>query len=246
MRGLDIHSNEGVRFSSYLLQDNYLVRLAWLMPLCTVICAVFIHLLMGNYRDIPFFISEADYPGIERIVFTCGLFLSAGVQCLLALRLHVLFVHSARKRILFVATILGVVSSIHLAVLAFADMYNHLEIHVYTSIVVFHGGFAWAFLAHFSLENPNRRGRQLRMVSLAVALSSLIVMTVSLGRGIKQRTNELGLESDMIPLDQLQPWINVAAPAEFVLFFALMGCLASFTWDVSEQSNQLKNSSIES
>ena len=48
--------------------------------------------------------------------------------------------------------------------------------------------------------------------------SSLIVMTFSLGRGIERRTNELGLESDMIPLDQLQPWINVAAPAEFVLF----------------------------
>ena len=245
MRGLDISNQDGVRISSHVLRDDKLVKLAWLVPLSTVFGAVAIHLLTGNYRDIPFFISEADHPGLERIVFTCGLFVSALFQCLLALRLYVLFHERARKRVLLLATILGVLSSSHLAVLAFADMYDHIEIHVYTSMIVFHGGFAWAVLAHFSLENPNHRGRQLQLASLLLALLSLFVMTVSLARGIEQRSNELNIEPNMIPLDQLQPWVNVAAPAEFVLFFALLGCLASFTWDILEQSSQFENPSIE-
>ena len=238
MTGLDINHREGIRFSSYVLRDTQLVKLAWMVPLCSVLGAVTIHLLLGNYRDIPFFISEADYPGIERIVFTAGLFLSAGLQCLLALRLYVLFKEKARPKFLLLATILGVISSIHLAVLAFADMYDYLSIHVYTSLIVFHGGFAWAVLAHFSLPNSNPKGRKLRLASLAIALTSLIVMTISIGRGIEQRRNELSVQPDMIPLNELQPWIDVAAPAEFILFFSLLGCLASFTWDILGHTDQ--------
>ena len=238
MTGLDINHPEGIRFSSHVLRDMHLVKLAWMVPLCSILGAVTIHLLLGNYRDIPFFISEADYPGIERVVFTVGLFASAGLQCLLALRLYVLFKQKARPKILLIATIIGVASSIHLAVLSFADMYDHLSVHVYTSLVVFHGGFMWAVLAHFSLPNPHPKGRKLRLVSLATALISLIVMTISIGRGIEQRRNELSVQPEMIPLDDLQPWIDVAAPAEFVLFFSLLGCLASFTWDIIGQAGQ--------
>ena len=242
---LDLKGECGIVFSSKTLRDIHLIKLAWIVPLVTIIAAVLIHVLAGNVRDVPFFISEADHPGLERVVFTTGLFVSSGVQCLLALRLYVLFKGKTRPRILLFATILGVLSSIHLAILAFADMYDHLSLHIYTALVVFHGGFCWAFLTHFALLNPHPKGRKLRLLSLAGALISLSVMTISMGRGVRQRRKELDTDSNIIPLDALQPWIDVAAPAEFILFFSLLGCLASFSWDIHNNSSQLEDTSIE-
>ena len=242
---MDLKGESGVVFSSKTLRDVHLIKLAWMIPLFTIIAAVLIHVLAGNVRDVPFFISEADHPGLERVVFTSGLFVSACFQCLLSIRLYFLFKEKARTRILLFATILGVLSSIHLAVLAFADMYDHISLHIYTSMVVFHGGFCWAFLTHFALPNPHPKGRKLRLLSLAGALISLTVMTISIGRGVRQRRKELDTDSNIIPLDALQPWIDVAAPAEFILFFSLLGCLASFSWDIHNNSSQLEDTSIE-
>ena len=242
---MDLKGEGGIVFSSKILRDVHLIKLAWVIPLFTIIAAVLIHVLAGNVRDVPFFISEADHPGLERVVFTSGLFVSACFQCLLSIRLYFLFKEKARARILLFATILGVLSSIHLAVLAFADMYDHISLHIYTSMVVFHGGFCWAFLTHFALPNPHPKGRKLRLLSLAGALISLTVMTISIGRGVRQRRKELGTDSNIIPLDALQPWIDVAAPAEFILFFSLLGCLASFSWDIHNNSSQLEDTSIE-
>tara|TARA_B000000532_G_C18697641_1_gene332480 strand:- start:336 stop:674 length:339 start_codon:yes stop_codon:yes gene_type:complete len=112
-------------------------------------------------------------------------------------------------------------------------------------MVVFHGGFCWAFLTHFALPNPHPKGKKLRLLSLAGALTSLLVMTISIGRGVRQRRAELDSDSNIIPLDALQPWIDVAAPAEFILFFSLLGCLASFSWDIHNNSSQLEDASIE-
>ena len=170
---MDLKGEGGIVFSSKTLRDVHLIKLAWMIPLFTIITAVLIHVLAGNVRDVPFFISEADHPGLERVVFTSGLFVSACFQCLLSMRLYFLFKRKARPRILLFATILGVLSSIHLGVLAFADMYDHISLHIYTSMVVFHGGFCWAFLTHFALPNPHPKGKKLRLLSLAGALSSL-------------------------------------------------------------------------
>ena len=140
---------------------------------------------------------------------------------------------------------MGIASSTHLAILSFANMYDHLSLHVYASLVVFHGAFTWAILAHFSLPHPNKKGRKLRLISLTTAFVSLSIMTMSMSRGVQQRRSELDVQPDMIPLNDLQPWIDVAAPAEYILFFSLLGCLASFSWDILEHTDQLEDSSIE-
>ena len=141
--------------------------------------------------------------------------------------------------------ILGIASSTHLAVLAFANMYDHLTLHVYTSLVVFHGGFTWAILAHFSLPHPNKTGRTVRLVSLFTAFVSLTTMTIAMSRGIEEQRRAHDIQPEMIPLDDLQPWIDVAAPAEFILFFSLLGCLASFSWDIVNHADEAKDSTIE-
>ena len=236
---------EGAVIGSNVLRDTQLVRLAWLVPLCSVLAAVGIHVISGNVRDVPFFISEADYPGLERFVFTIGLICSAVFQFLLAIRLYALFKGSGHRKILLAATVFGIASSTHLVALSFANMYDHLSVHVYTSLVVFHGGFTWAILAHFSLPNPNRIGRRLRLASLMTAFVSLVTMTVAISRGVEQQRRDLDVQPNMIPLDDLQPWIDVAAPAEFILFYSLLGCLASFSWDIAEHVGQSEDSPIE-
>ena len=242
---LDLNRRDGIGIGSYVLRDTRLVKLAWMVPLCSIIAAISIHVALGNARDVPFFISEADYPGLERFVFTIGLFLSSVFLFMLTLRLYTLFKDIGRKGILRTATILGVASSTHLAVLAFANMYDHLTLHVYTSLVVFHGGFTWAILAHFSLPHPNKTGRTVRLVSLFTAFVSLTTMTIAMSRGIEEQRRAHDIQPEMIPLDDLQPWIDVAAPAEFILFFSLLGCLASFSWDIVNHADEAKDSTIE-
>ena len=242
---LDLKRRDGIGIGSYVLRDTRLVKLAWMVPLCSIIAAISIHVALGNARDVPFFISEADYPGLERFVFTIGLFVSSVILFMLTLRLYTLFKDIGRKGILRTATILGVASSTHLAVLAFANMYDHLTLHVYTSLVVFHGGFTWAILAHFSLPHPNKTGRTVRLVSLFTAFVSLTTMTIAMSRGIREQRRAHDIQPEMIPLDDLQPWIDVAAPAEFILFFSLLGCLASFSWDIVNNADQAKDSTIE-
>ena len=242
---LDLNRRDGIGIGSYVLRDTRLVKLAWMVPLCSIIAAISIHVALGNARDVPFFISEADYPGLERFVFTIGLFVSSVILFMLTLRLYTLFKDIGRKGILRTATILGVASSTHLAVLAFANMYDHLTLHVYTSLVVFHGGFTWAILAHFSLPHPNKTGRTVRLVSLFTAFVSLTTMTIAMSRGIEEQRRAHDIQTEMIPLDDLQPWIDVAAPAEFILFFSLLGCLASFSWDIVNHADEAKDSTIE-
>ena len=77
-----------------------------------------------------------------------------------------------------------------------------------------------------------------------MAFVSLTTMTVAMSRGIEHQRRTLDIQPDMIPLDDLQPWIDVAAPAEFILFFSLLGCLASFSWDIIEHADQSEDSTI--
>ena len=71
----------------FYVPDEITVRASWLLPALTVPLAMVIHLLNGNSRDFPIFISEADYPGVERWVFTIGLALSGIIQMVFAYRM---------------------------------------------------------------------------------------------------------------------------------------------------------------
>jgi hypothetical protein len=125
-------------------------------------------------------------------------------------------------------------------------MDQNIEVHVYTAFIVFHGGFAWAFATHFSLPKSNSRGRTVRIYSLLVALVSLLVMTFTIRDGIQSGEQELGVDASNVGLDYLQPWVVYAAPAEYFLFFGLIACLASFSWDIQHHAGEIENTTIES
>ena len=55
-----------------MIDDKLAARLGWASTSYNHISSL-IHFLSGNNRAFPFFISEADYPGIERYIFTAGL-----------------------------------------------------------------------------------------------------------------------------------------------------------------------------
>ena len=243
---IQFKSRRGVSIFGRSISDHALIRTSWILPLVTVLLATFIHYFSGNYRDFPFFISETDYPGIEDHVFTLGLFCSAIVQLMVSIRLFVLFKPIASPKLHHFAFVCGLATSLHLAVLSFVTMEQSIEIHVYTAFVVFHGGFAWAFATHFSLPKSNSKGRRIRVYSLLLALVSLLVMTFTIRDGIQSGVEELGVHESEVGLDYLQPWTVYAAPAEYFLFFGLVACLASFSWDIQHHSGELEDTSVKS
>ena len=70
-----MHQRYGRRLPLTQNQGRFLAVLSWLAPTITVIVAMAVH-FAGGARTFPIFISEADYPGLQRTVFTSGLVLS--------------------------------------------------------------------------------------------------------------------------------------------------------------------------
>ena len=70
-----------------MIEDRLLARLGWVIPALTIILSTIVHILTGDYRAFPFFISEADYPGLQRIIFTGGFLLTGIVLMYLSWRL---------------------------------------------------------------------------------------------------------------------------------------------------------------
>ena len=63
-----------------MIDDRMLARIGWVLPSISISVSTILHILSGDYRALPFFISEADYPGLQRIVFTGGLFILYLIQ----------------------------------------------------------------------------------------------------------------------------------------------------------------------
>ena len=57
-----------------MIDDKLAARLGWSLTASNHFSFFIIHLISGNNRAFPFFISEADYPGLERYIFTVGFF----------------------------------------------------------------------------------------------------------------------------------------------------------------------------
>ena len=73
---IDFKGQGGIKLSNKFVADKMLARLGWAVPAVTLSLAMLIHWLSGDARAVPFFISESDYPGPQRILFTSGLFCS--------------------------------------------------------------------------------------------------------------------------------------------------------------------------
>ena len=221
---------KGVNFS-----DRSLARLGWVLPLLTVTCSMSVHLLSGHARDVPFFISESDYPGLERWIFTTGLAMSGVVLCLLSGRFQRMFIHSEHSNRVRLSYFSGMTTGFSLVVLAFANMYDFLILHCIASIFVFGGGLVWGSSTHLLFDLSIRAASSLRRIGLFLALIGFVVMNVTITLYVAFNRAALTKNGSLqITLNEIQPAIDIAAPAEYLLFLGLVITMASIDRDLKE------------
>ncbi len=211
-----------------MIEDKLAAKLGWILPSITIILSSAIHLVSGNYRDFPFFISESDYPGLERYVFTIGFCVTGIVLMYLSWRLFEVNKTSARWYWMHLSLFSGIFVGANLALMSFWDMYDHLTLHITTALNVFHFGLAWGVLTHLAMKNGSQKGKNLRYVSITLGFIAFFVMTYSMGLGIEKHPDFF----DTNDLDLLQPWINWAAPMEYLVALSFILTLKSFESDI--------------
>ncbi len=236
---IDFKGQGGIKLGDKFVADKMLARLGWTVPAVTLTLAMLIHWLSGDARAVPFFISESDYPGPQRIYFTTGLFISGVIACTVAFRLWWTQRQDCRPKLLFISMLCGFYTGVNISLMAFANMYDFLEFHVFTALGVFQVGMLWALMAHFALPNSQKKGKVLRWIALVVSFISFNVMTSSLKDAVKGMTKAEAQDA-LIQLTPLQSAIDIAAPAEYFLVIGLFIALASFESDleVSTSSDQ--------
>ena len=230
---MNFECENGIEVAGFEIADHVLARIGWLLPLLTVSVSMLIHALSGDARAVPFFISEADYPGLQRWVFTIGLTISGILLCFIAYRFRYLFQSTEKRKQARISYSSGILTGVAIIVLAFANMYDSLLLHCIVAVMVFGGGLVWGASTHLLFESTETFGKQLRRIGLGMALFGLITMDTILIIYIGLHQGELSNEDSLIRrLDTIQSAINYAAPAEYILFLGLVITLAAFEPDL--------------
>ena len=232
---MSLNTENGIQVAGIEVSDSMLIRLGWLLPLATVVTSMSIHAFSGNARAIPFFVSESDYPGPERVVFTTGLAITGLVICILAYRFS-LMVEEQDSKWNRISLSSGILSGLSLSVLAFANIYDALLLHVITTILVFFGGFVWGASMHKRHSKDTSPDSKLRKAGLWMTGLGILTMNLSVGVYVFWKRESLDLLDPQFDiLNQIQPAINIAAPAEYLLIVGLMVTLASIGRDFQKK-----------
>ena len=217
-----------------MIEDKLAAKLGWLIPALTIGLSTLVHLLSGDYRAFPFFISEADYPGLQRVIFTSGFVIAGIVLIYVSWRLFWLNRKMGRWYWMHLSMLCGTFVGANLAIMAFMDMYDHIELHVLTALNVFHFSLAWGVVTHLGMKNGNQRGKNLRYLSITLGFIAFIGMSYAMGLAVKAHPEFL----DTDDLNLIQPWINVAAPMEYLLAISFMLTLGSFSADMNPDDEE--------
>jgi len=202
-----------------------LAHLSWALPASSLALAMLLHAL-DEPRAVPFFISEADAAGLQGWIFSIGLTLGGLAQMAYAWRLSRVL-QAQRTRWWTMGNGVGIVAGANAVLLAYFDMWNHLDAHVVTSMLAFGGGLVWALTAHAAMgDNGTEAGRNERRWGFTTSAAAFATMIVSFrwgGNGV----DATDLSTAQF-LNAAQAGINIAAPAEYLLVAGLFLCLASF------------------
>ena len=217
-----------------MIEDKLAAKLGWLIPALTIGLSTLVHLLSGDSRAFPFFISEADYPGLQRVIFTSGFVIAGIVLIYVSWRLFWLNRKRGRWYWMHLSMLCGTFVGSNLAIMAFMDMYDHIELHILTALNVFHFSLAWGVVTHLGMKNGNQRGKNLRYLSITLGFIAFIGMSYAMGLAVKAHPEFL----DTDDLNLIQPWINVAAPMEYLLAISFMLTLGSFSADMNPDDEE--------
>ena len=213
--------------------DIKLLRYSWTIPLFTLIFSMSIHWFSGDARTFLIYISEADYPGLQRIVFTTGLTITGLIYSFLSYKIYLNFEDtSPRKLLLIISTIGGVYIGINLVAMSFLDMYDHFSGHILTALTVFYGGMIWGLAIHFSLPKSSTRIRSIRLGSILLSVLGFITMTVAYNRAAQELGKAVILYEEMNLVQH--PYLDMAAIGEYALVFGFFMILFSIELDVKK------------
>ena len=208
-----------------MIENRLAARLGWSIPLATVLLTTLVHIVSGNYRDFPFFISEADYPGLERIIFKLGFFTNGLVLIYVSWILFKACKPRARWYMLHVSCVTGILVGINLSLMAIWDIYDYEKLHIFTASNVFQLGILWGVATHIGLPDANIDGKKIRYISISSSIIAFIGMFYAVGLGLQKYPEFTEGNWDM---EKMQPYINWAAPFEYLMVFSFMLTLKSF------------------
>lgn len=213
--------------------DIKLLRYSWTIPLFTLILSMSIHWFSGDARTFLIYISEADYPGLQRIIFTTGLTITGLIYSLLSYKIYRNFEDiSPRKFLLIISTIGGVYIGINLVAMSFLDMYDHFSGHILTALTVFYGGMIWGLAIHFSLPKSSPRIKSIRLGSILLSVLGFITMTIAYNRAAQELGKAVILYEEMNLVQH--PYLDIAAIGEYALVFGFFMILFSIELDVKK------------
>ena len=213
--------------------DIKLLRYSWTIPLSTLILSMSIHWFSGDARTFLIYISEADYPGLQRIVFTTGLTITGLIYSFLSYKIYLNFEDtSPRKYLLIISTIGGVYIGINLVAMSFLDMYDHFSGHILTALTVFYGGMIWGLAIHFSLPKSSTRIKSIRLGSIMLSVLGFITMTVAYNKAAQELGKAVILYEEMNLVQH--PYLDIAAIGEYALVFGFFMILFSIELDVKK------------
>ena len=215
-----------------MINRRIAAKLGWSLPLATIILSSSIHLITGNYRAFPFFISEADYPGLERFVFKIGFFVNGIILTYLSWTLFTSCKSHSRWYWMHLSFLAGVTVGINLSLMAIWDIYDHATLHVFTASNVFQFGLGWGVITHLALKDASQSSKRLRYISIPTAFIAFIGMIYSISLGLEVYPEFVDGDWDF---DKMQPWINWAAPLEYLMVFSFIVTLKSFENELAMQ-----------
>ena len=208
-----------------MIEGRMVARIGWSIPFATVLLTTIIHIISGNYRAFPFFISEADYPGLERIIFKTGFFLNGLVLIYVSWILFKACKPRSRWYMMHISCVTGILVGVNLSLMSIWDIYDHARLHVLTASNVFQFGLLWSIVTHLGLPDAEKSSKKLRYVSISSSFLAFFGMVYSIRLGLEVYPEFIDGDWD---LDKMQPWINWAAPFEYLIVFSLMLTLKSF------------------
>ena len=217
-----------------MIENRTAARLGWSIPLATVLLTSTIHIISGNYRDFPFFISEADYPGLERIIFKVGFFINGLVLIYVSWLIYSSCKSKSRWYMIHISGMLGVLVGINLSLMAIWDVYDYERLHVFTASNVFQLGLVWGIVTHIGLPDADISSKRLRYISISTSILAFLGMIYSISLGLEKYPEFVDGNWD---LNKMQPWIDWAAPLEYLMVFSFMLTLRSFEQELENKED---------
>ncbi|MCH1410560.1 MAG: hypothetical protein L7U48_00570 [Candidatus Poseidoniaceae archaeon] len=202
--------------------NRWTVRLAWMLPMASVLTSMAVHHLRGAAIAPIVFISQADMPGPESILFTFGLTLSGLWQAW-----TVWAMTTDEPNPWSPERCVGLLASLSVVIMANRSMYTHLNAHILAAMGIFVLGWAWLGLVQ-------RRSRRLE-ASNGVPQRQAALWCIGIGFIFQTLGVVVALEVDpsvALPTANVgHPWWAMAALGEYLLVGGLWWGIATIAWD---------------